>query len=147
MSGEGDPAAVWRQTRIPVVYRGSRGRPLLVKLPWREDNREWLRNDQHRIPQWNARWKCWETPQSWLDEVVRRIILDFGHTYLIQPYREKEICAPACWNAMGFKCECSCMGMNHGAGIPGEKWHIVSEACAIQWQGRELSCRLLTSAH
>jgi hypothetical protein len=141
-----DPAAIWRQTTVPVIYRPGRGH-LLVKLPYRDDNREWLQQAQRRRPVWNSQYRCWETPAAWLDDVVTRTVRRFSSTWLIQPYREKLQCAPACWNAMGFKCECSCMGANHGGGLPdGNKWHVVSEACACSWQGRELAFRLITVA-
>ena len=71
--------------------------------------------------------------------------LRFGRVYVIQPYREFEKCAPACWNATGFTCECSCMGKNHGS-MPGGRWWVVADTFAIQWQGRRLACRLIERA-
>ena len=143
---ERSAAAIWRQTAIPVIYRPGKGHPLLVKFPWGEDNGVWLRGERQRRPQWNDQWRCWEVPLAWINDTVRRFIFRFGHTYLIQPYREKEICAPACWYAHGFECECSCMGKNHGDGRPDGKWYVKAETLAIRWKERKLSCQLITRA-
>ena len=115
----------------------------MVKLPYDPENRHWLRGERHRKPTWNARFKCWETPKAWLEDVVIRLLQRFGRAYLIAPYREVEKCAPAYWDAVGLDCECSCVGANHGMGRPDGWWYIVSEACAVQWGERRLSCRLL----
>jgi hypothetical protein len=136
-------AAIWKQTKIPVLYRRGRGIPLMLKLPYSRDNFDWLRNDSHRKPDWNARYKCWEVPNAWFDDVIRRSLQRFGRIYVIQPFRALEKCAPACWNAKGFECECSCMGKNHGSEIPSGNWWVISETFAMQWQGRELACRLV----
>jgi hypothetical protein len=34
-----------------------------VKLPYsKENSRDWLRDDNHRIPVWTEQYKCWEVP-------------------------------------------------------------------------------------
>ncbi|MEP1497973.1 MAG: hypothetical protein ABJK50_20985, partial [Pseudophaeobacter sp.] len=63
---------------------------------------------------------------------------------IIQPYREQEICARACQEALGHECQCSCMGANHGAGNDGS-WFEVSDTFSTRWGDRELACRLLTA--
>ena len=137
-------ATIWRQNQIPVVYRPEDG-PLLVRVPYRADNRRWLREERLRKPVWCAQYKCWKMPRAWFGEIVRRLLGEFGEVYVIQPYRPKEVCAPACWNAQGFDCECSCMGANHGSEA-GDGWYVISEACAIQWGAKQLGCRLLRMA-
>lgn len=139
-----DARAIWYQTAIPVVYRQGRGLPLLVRLPYAKDNFDWLRGDNQRKPQWNRRYKCWEVPYAWLNALVMRLLRRFGRLYLIQPLKALEKCAPACWNATGFDCECSCMGQNHGS-HSGAGWYVVSETFAFQWQTRELAYRLIES--
>jgi hypothetical protein len=139
-------AALWKQHAIPVVYRPEGREPLLVHLPYRPDNGAWLRGQHRRRPAWVAQYKGWQAPKAWFDDVVSQCLLRFGHVYVIQPYRVQETCAPACWQAHGFTCECSCLGANHGCQQPAGQWHIVSETCAIQWHGRQLACRLLTHA-
>jgi hypothetical protein len=137
-----DAGAIWHQTTIPVVFRRAKGMPLLVKLPYATDNFDWLRNDSQRKPHWNKRYKCWETPYAWLNALVRRLLSRYGRLYLIQPHKVLEICAPACWNATGFECDCSCMGQNHGS-QSGAGWYVISESFALRWQERELACRLI----
>jgi hypothetical protein len=61
--------------------------------------------------------------------------------WVIQPYREMEKCAPACWNAKGDWCECSCLGVNHGAGQPGG-FTVITEYFAFRWSEVEYATRL-----
>src|ERR1700722_8528253 len=119
-------AAIWHQKIIPVVYRPGGGLPLLVRLPYAENNYEWLRGDNRRKPKWLATFKCWEVPNTWLNDLVRELVLQYERVYLIQPHNAIEKCAPACWNATGFECQCSCMGQNHGS-QSGEGWYVVSQ--------------------
>ena len=136
-------AAIWRQKQIPVVYRRGGSQPLMIRLPYAEDNYTWLRHDHQRKPDWNAKFKCWESPKSWFDDLIARSLRRFDRVYAIQPYREQEKCAPACWNAKGFECQCSCMGANHGSQSPSGKWLVISDTFAIQWHDRQLACRLI----
>jgi hypothetical protein len=136
---------IWRQARIPVVFRQAAGRPTLVRLPYSEDNRVWVKGQKRHRPRWNTEYKCWETPAAWFDELIRRAIERYGRVYVIQLYREQQKCAPACWNAEGYHCECSCMGANHGTGHPGGHWHEVSETFAFQWGTKKYACRLIAA--
>ena len=135
---------IWNQISIPILVRREQGYPLLVRLPNSAYYQDWLRGGKQRIPEWNFRYECWQVPVAWFDELIKHLIDSYGQIYVIQVYREYQRCAPACWNARGFHCECSCMGANHGNGYPGGMWHIVSDAFAIQWEERKYSCRLIT---
>ena len=137
---------IWSQKTIPVVYRQGRPKPIFLRLPFAESNYDWIRGNHKRKPAWNQRFKCWETPNSWLDYLIHRILKRFGQVYVIQPYKAQQKCAPACWNAKGFECECSCMGENHGSGNPLGDWHVVSDTFAVQWGPREYACRLIVSS-
>jgi hypothetical protein len=137
-----DAAQIWRQQVIPVVFRDTAQKRLLVKLPYAADNWEWLRADQARRPKWLAASHCWQVPQAWLEDVTRRLCQRYGQGYLIHPYREHETCAPACWNAIGLACECSCLGAYHGQG-QGKGWYVIAEVCAVRWGPRQYACRLL----
>ncbi len=141
-----DPAkitAVWGQKSIPVVWRsGEKGHALLVKLPYRIDNRALLGSLGRRHPEWNDAFKHWEIPKSWFNKFVNMALKRYGSIYVIQPYREQEKCAPACMNAAGHECQCSCMGANHGSGNDGS-WFEVSETFATRWKGNEIACRLM----
>lgn len=134
---------VWWQTLVPVVYRQGHGKPLLVRLPFAETNREWLRNDKRNKPHWDPQYKCWEVPKAWFENLIRRLTHRFGSVYVVQPFNTNEKCAPACWNAVGIECECSCMGRNHGSSNPEGKWHVVSNTLAVQWGTKQYSCRLI----
>lgn len=43
---------VWNQTSIPVIYRRGTGHPLLMRLPYKEGNRSWLKHYGRINPQW-----------------------------------------------------------------------------------------------
>lgn len=141
-----DAAALWRQTDIPVIYRPGGAKSLKVHLPYRADNKSWLQHGKRFKPIWHSVQKCWEVPKAWFDEIVRLCLVRFDRVYVIQPYREQEKCAPACWNAKGFECECSCMGENHGQQNPIGSWRVISETFAVSWKARQLACRLIERA-
>lgn len=136
---------IWKQQRIPVIFRQQRPQPMLVRLPYAPDNHAWLREKGRRHPNWNLRYKCWETPTSWFDSLVHRALTRFGKCYVIQPHKQLQKCAPACWNALGFDCECSCMGKNHGSGHPEGHWREISDTFAFQWGPRQYACRLIVA--
>jgi hypothetical protein len=137
---------IWTQKAIPVVYRQGESKPILLRLLYASNNRGWLRGAHRRDPKWDPKLKCWETPKSWFDDIIRRALQRFGRVYVIQPYRTHQRCAPACWNATGFQCECSCMGENHGTGIPAGKWHVVSQTLAVRWGTHDYACRLIQAS-
>jgi len=140
-----DLRALWKQATVPVVFRRSRPNPLLVRLPYANDNFEWLRGDRRTKPKWNPQYKAWEVPIAWFENLVQQLLKRYRKAYVVQLYKEQQKCAPACWNAKGLHCECSCMGANHGSGYPGGTWHEVSETFAVSWGERKYSCRLLTA--
>ncbi|QDB99729.1 hypothetical protein FGU64_04520 [Mesorhizobium sp. 8] len=137
----------WNQTEIPIVLRRTgKGQRIRVRLPFAVDNRKWLKNERRSDPVWFSldSKRYWELPRSWLNDFVERALKRYGALYIIQPYREQEICSSSCMNAAGHECECSCMGANHGAGNDGS-WFEVSETFATRWGNRELACRLMVA--
>jgi len=149
-----DLKLVWKQRQIPVVLRRTGPKELLrARLPdqramtahhqWFLD-RQWLQNGKRIAPKWSYEKDCWELPKAWFNDFVDRCLDKYGKVYIVQPFRPQEKCAPACMNATGHECQCSCMGQNHGAGNDGS-WFEVSETFAFRWKGRELACRLLTA--
>jgi hypothetical protein len=138
--------AVWRQAKIPVVVRAGPVRPLIVRLPYDPTNRAWLAELGRRRPEWLRAHTAWSLPKSWFEPLVQRLLVRFRRCYVIQPVNRAETCAPACWNAIGIKCECSCLGANHGSGEPQGRWHVVADAFAVRIDRREFSCRLLGGA-
>lgn len=142
---------VWRNGVTPVVYRPPHQRPLLVRLPAvcvgsheaRFSWRRWLRRGRRSHPAWLEQFKCYELPRSSFTDIAKRLAHEFGSVYIIQAVRGREICAPACLNARGLECECSCLGRNHGAGEDGGRWYVISETCAVRWHDSELRWSLL----
>ena len=137
---------VRNQKRIPVAMRrNAKGERVRVRLPFADDNRLWLRNGRRAAPVWiGVDAAYWELPKAWFNDFVDRALIRYGNVYIIQPYREQEICARACQEARGHECQCSCMGANHGAGNDGSRFQV-SEAFSTRWGERELACRLLTA--
>lgn len=136
---------VWNQASTPVIIRRNRrGQQHRVRLPYAEGNRDWLINERSTRPVWFTKERYWEIPKAWFNDTVNRALERFGKIYIIQPYREQEKCAPACMNAVGHECQCSCMGQNHGAGNDGS-WFEVNEAFATKWNQEEWACRLLVA--
>lgn len=134
---------IWNQQTVPVILRRGKGHRLRLRLPYADGNRSWIQNSRRNSPEWYSLGRYWEAPQAWFNDLVTRCLSRFGKAYIIQPYREQEKCAPACWNATGHECQCSCMGERHGTGDPGGHWFIVSDAVATCWHQQELACRLL----
>ena len=135
----------WKQTRLPVIFQRQRPAPLLIRLPYAEDNKVWLRNGERNKPSWDKLNGAWEVPQAWFERAIRLSFSHYGACYVIQLYREKEVCAPACWNALGADCECSCMGANHSTGRPSGRWYEISDTFAVLWGVQRYSVRLLTT--
>ena len=134
---------VWQQSRIPVVIRQGTGHKLNVRLPFADDKRVWLKASHRTKPIWVNDGKYWELPQAWFNDFVQRGLRRYGRLYVIQPYVEKEVCAPACWNANGHECQCSCMGANHGS-HGGGGWFVVSDTFAVRVSSSDMACRLMT---
>ena len=136
---------VWDQKNIPVILRRTgKGQHLRARLPYAESNHEWLRDRRRVSPVWVSKENYWELPKAWFNDFVNRSLERYGKVYIIQPYREQEICAPACQNAEGHECQCSCMGLYHGSRNDGS-WFEVSDTFATRWSGQKLACRLLTA--
>lgn len=136
---------IWNQRKIPIVLRRAKvGQRLRVRLPTSRGDSDWLRNGRRIIPTWVGGLRCWEIPKAWFNDFVERALAKYGKVYIIQPYREQEICSPACMNAAGHECQCSCMGANHGVGNDGS-WFEISETFATRWGDEYLACRLMVA--
>lgn len=132
---------IWNNKSVPVVHRPENSK-IRVRLPYAKDNRKFLGGGtRKREPEWHEK-KYWELPKSRFNETVNVILERHGKVYIIQPYVETEQCAPACMNARGHECQCSCLGANHGQSNDG-RWFEVSESLALRHGERVLGCRLL----
>ncbi|WP_176086918.1 hypothetical protein [Martelella sp. HB161492] len=138
----------WERGDIPIVVRsGINGDKLTVRLPYHQSNRLWLHSlaTGNRRPsiQYAHLEKTWKLPLNWLNRFVDGALERYDRVYVVQPYREMEKCAPACRNAVGHECQCSCMGANHGAG-DGGGWFDVSDTFAFRWGQQQVAIRLMT---
>ena len=147
-SAEG--ARIWRNGVIPVIYRPDRQSDLLVRLPgarnaglWNDES--FLRGDFLRQLTCDPKTKAWAIPRSRLNYIAARCLCRYQSLWIIQTYRPLEKCAPACWNAQGYDCQCSCLGENHGSGRALE--HVVSETFAFERGGQKLAARFLKQNH
>lgn len=136
-----DIIVIWRNRCVPVVFRCAEPKELRVKLPFAPDNRAWIQPEKTKVT-WDKRRQCWIVAYNRFEGVVTDCLRRYQKVYVIQQRRELEKCAPACWNAIGFDCECSCGGRHHGSGRDGH-WHIVDEAFAFRWGSVSYSCRLI----
>lgn len=132
------------QTATPVAIRLGKGQKLQVKVPYAADNRSWLQGEKRTPPIWAPNIKRWLLPQAWFNDFINNALHRYRRVYVVQPYHEHEVCAPACWDALGHVCQCSCMGANHGGGR-GSGWFVASETFAVRSGTRLLACRLMTA--
>ena len=135
---------IWTQSRIAVVHRPRKGH-LKVRLPFAKGNRGWMKpSSRHKEPEWvsNVKHSYWSVPHGWFDRLIRQILMRYEQVYVISPYNMREVCAPACMRAHGVHCECSCLGVNHGAGVD-SSWYVISETCAVRWKGESLAIKLV----
>lgn len=134
---------IWEQRELPVVFRPEQGQ-IRVKLPYRDDNYEWLRDGARNRPKWHPDEKYWTVPAAWYERILKQSLARYGAIYTIRPGRKIAKCAPACWNAVGPDCECSCEGANHGSGVaPNYRWNVISESLAIGVGPKTMRCTLL----
>ena len=136
---------VWNQREIPVLLRREGNRPRM-RVPAQFSNEAWLRAQRRSKPKWDHKKHYWEVPATWFKLLVPQCLETFGQVYIIQPYREQEKCAPACWNAKGDECECSCMGEHHGKDNPTGRWKVISDTFATRFEERAVACRLVRLA-
>jgi hypothetical protein len=140
---EADAIRIWRNKKTPVVFVPEESGDIVVRIPYAgldRDDRTWLLGSGRKI-NWAAKWRAWQLPRGRFNEIVSLIVREYGRLYLIQAYRPLQKCAPACWDARGPLCVCSCLGANHGSGQ--ELEHVVSEIYAFERGERKLACRLL----
>lgn len=138
---------VWNQRQVPVILRRSgKGEKLRARLPGSLDinieDLRLIRAERTIVPTWVRSGCYWEFPKKWFNDFVERSIREFGSVWIIQPFRETEVCARACMEAKGHECQCSCMGANHGSGMHGH-WFEVTEAFAVRSTSPQLAARLL----
>lgn len=62
---------VWNQDEVPVILRRvGNGERLRVRIPYSDDNRNWLQNYRRHKPVWVADGRYWELPKAWFNDFV-----------------------------------------------------------------------------
>lgn len=140
--------AIWNNATCPVILRrGGAGENLRIRICGRKERTyndyRWLKKPRKHQPRWINKHHCWELPKGRFNDLVKDSIDKFDRVYVVQPYREQEKCSPACQNANGHICQCSCMGENHGANGIDAGWFVVSDTFATKWGKKILACRLM----
>lgn len=125
----------------PTVYRSRT--ETVVWTPYRRGNKELVKIGRNR-PRWDPSDKSWHCPKAHFEELVQDLMRVFGGVYVIQHINEREICAPACRNAKGLHCECSCAGANHGSGDD-SGWYDISETFSVRHNDDHLAVRFVKS--
>ena len=69
---------VGKQKQVPVALRRTgRGEKLRVRLPFADDNRQWLQNGRRTAPEWiGGNQAYWELPKSWFNDFIDRALGD-----------------------------------------------------------------------
>lgn len=137
--------AIWKQKEVPVIFLKERkGRPM-IKAGDGEKDTVWIRDFGSSYGgSWQQKYNCWVVPKAWFTGITKKLLSIYGRVYVVQPFSENEKCCPACWNATGIECTCSCQGANHGSGQPAGKWYIVSDTFAAKRGDRHYGCKLIT---
>lgn len=136
--------SVWRDSPHPAIFRRGKGFKLWVRLDQSKENYDLIKINRS-IPRWIDKKVCYEVPADWFDKLVPILLRTHNFLYIIQPYREREECAPKCKSAVGHECDCPCLGRFHGAGYSGNGWFEVSDAYEVRWGEKRWGCRLLKS--
>ena len=139
----------WQQKDIPVIVRTRKrggGNPKLrVRLPEYGDHYTLLKgtNKYNRNPVEVPAKRYWEVAYRRLNGLVEILANFYGKVILIQPVREKQVCARKCMEATGFECECSCLGANHGAYNMDSSWYEVDDTYAVRHGSEYASLKII----
>lgn len=140
----------WQQFEIPVIVRtrkreGKNPR-LRIRLPNHPDPFALLKgpNKNNRNPIELQKQHYWEIAYGRLNEIVETLAKTFGQVILIQPVREKLVCARKCVEASGFECECSCLGENHGSQHMDSAWYEIDDTYAVSHGEEYASLKIIS---
>src|SRR5258708_40098498 len=88
---------VWKQKQIPVVLRRTgRGEQLRARLPFGNDNRQWVKNGRRTAPKWIGGSKAyWGRPQSRVNDIVAPALRRDRATSMLPPSRGQRVSARA----------------------------------------------------
>ena len=133
---------IWLQKEIPVIRRPLKGRIQII-VPNGIKGSYDLSFPNFRNPEWMG--THWELPPGRLDDIAFVLLRKHSYLYLVQPYSISSKCTARCHNAKHLKCECSCLGINHGENNPEQNWYETTESFLVKLDEQTLSVRLLTN--
>ena len=135
---------IWGQKHTPVIYRPDEKGSLMLRLPYRDGNKAFLKGHKRFSPVWDPDKKFWSVPKAWFTELIETVVPVFGGAYVIQPHHAHEKCNASCQHAQRLECECSCLGRNHGRGGGASHRDVmgIEDAVVVPWKGRDLTIQL-----
>lgn len=146
-----DARKAWNQKQFPVILRrkkqAGKNPKLRVRIPAGTNAYFVLKGGSRRChaPVHITNGNYWELPYSRLNDLVEILAKKFGSVILMQPVMHKQVCASACMEAMGFECECSCLGENHGSRNMDSSWFEVDDTYAVRYEEEEVSLKIISS--
>ena len=87
----------------------------------------------------------WEIAYGRLNEIVEILARFYGKVILIQPVRDKQVCARRCMEADVFECECSFLGANHGSENMDSSWYEVDDTYAVRHGPEYASLKVISA--
>jgi len=146
-----DAKLAWNQSQIPVILRRRKiygqNTKIRIRLPKRGDHYKLLKGDNksNHNPVFFEKGGFWEVPYGRLNYLVETLAKFYGKVILMQPVREKQVCARACMQAQGFECECSCLGENHGSENMDSSWYEVDDTYAVRHGPEIVSLKIISA--
>jgi hypothetical protein len=144
-----DAKRAWNQKESPVILRrrkqNGRNQRLRIRLPAQGNHFILLKgsNKFNHKPIYVEKGSFWEVPYQRLNDLVEVLAKFYGKVILMQPVKEKQVCARKCMEASGFECECSCLGANHGSENMTSSWYEVDDTYAVRYGSDQVSLKLI----
>uniref|UniRef100_UPI003F497AE1 endonuclease domain-containing protein n=1 Tax=Amycolatopsis sp. CA-293810 TaxID=3239926 RepID=UPI003F497AE1 len=102
---------------VPMVWLPQDGQ-VIAKIPVRKGNRRWLQHTVRiRSPRLDG--DRWTLPRSCLVRLVIAAIDRYGYIVVCRDMSTLSRCTRSCLEATGVDCDCSCLGVHHGADSSG----------------------------
>ncbi|MEO6473458.1 MAG: hypothetical protein ABIR57_15690 [Aeromicrobium sp.] len=107
-----------QSNQIPQIVFDAEGVWLETPSFGAEDNRQWLSTYTGWTKgTWNPSRNAWKIPYTWFEVVIDACVLRFGGVMVTRTHKTTVACTWQCRNAKREKCECSCLGQFHKAGL------------------------------
>lgn len=119
-------ARVWRPAPA--------GRRIVIRLPYAEGHRFWLRDvcGSGTRPDFDPVRKVWLVARPHFRRVVDALALRYGVVDVYVDHTVRSACGKLCRDATGDDCTCSCLGDNHGSWTWRREWRRVDDHWLIR---------------